>query len=101
MIAFLVATLNDLDVFPCNIGNAYLNAPCQEQIWFQAGIECGQSTKGRVMKFVQALYGLKSSGISWMKMFTDFIASSPEFKSSQVNPDMHYRRNMQADSMAH
>ena len=31
-IAFLVAALNDLDVFACDIGNAYLNAPCKEKI---------------------------------------------------------------------
>ena len=31
-IAFLVAALNDLDVFSCDIGNAYLNAPCKEWI---------------------------------------------------------------------
>ena len=32
-IAFLLAALNDLEVFPCDIGNAYLNVPCQEKIW--------------------------------------------------------------------
>ena len=26
---FLVAVLNDLDVFACDIGNACLNAPCK------------------------------------------------------------------------
>ena len=58
------AALNNLDVFSCDIGNAYLNAPCKEKIWFEAGLECGKSLKGRVMKFCQALYGLKSSGAS-------------------------------------
>ena len=42
-IAFLVAALNDLDVFSCDIGNAYLNAPCKEKIWFEAGLECGKA----------------------------------------------------------
>ena len=49
-LTFLIAALNELDVFVCNIGNAYLNAPCQEKIWFKSGIECGQSAKGKVMK---------------------------------------------------
>ena len=31
-LAFPVAALNDLDVFTCDIGNAHLNAPCQEKI---------------------------------------------------------------------
>ena len=56
-IAFTVAALNDLDIMACDIGNAYLNAPCREKIWFEAGIECGQSMKGKVMKLVRALYG--------------------------------------------
>ncbi|KAL7551327.1 hypothetical protein ACHAWF_014513 [Thalassiosira exigua] len=50
MIAFLVAALNDLDVFACGIGNPYLNAPCRENIWFVAGKECGERMKWKVMK---------------------------------------------------
>lgn len=30
-IAFMIASLNDLQVFACDIGNAYLNAPCREK----------------------------------------------------------------------
>jgi len=30
-IAFLIAALTDLDVQPCNVTNAYLNAPCREK----------------------------------------------------------------------
>jgi hypothetical protein len=96
-LAFLIAALNELEVFACDIGNAYLNAPCQEKIWFKAGIECGQSARGKVMKCVRALYGLKSSGASWRKMFKDFIESSLGFKSSRVDPDMYYRRNARTD----
>ena len=44
-IAFLIAGLNNLDVLACDIGNAYLNAPCQEKVWFEAGAEFG-SRKG-------------------------------------------------------
>ena len=44
-IAFLIAGLNDLDVLACDIGNAYLNAPCREKVWFEAGAEFG-SGKG-------------------------------------------------------
>jgi hypothetical protein len=35
-----VCCINDLDILSCHIGNAYLNAPCQEKIWFEAGKEC-------------------------------------------------------------
>ena len=44
-IAFLIAGLNDLDVLACDIGNSYLNAPCRENVWFEAGAEFG-SRKG-------------------------------------------------------
>jgi hypothetical protein len=36
-LAFLIAALNGLSVVSCDIWNAYLNAPCREKIWFQAG----------------------------------------------------------------
>ena len=63
-IAFLVAALNDLDVFAADIGNAYLNAPCQEKIYTRAGKEFG-SEEGCIMIIVRALYGLKTSGAAW------------------------------------
>jgi hypothetical protein len=31
-LAFLMASLNDLDIMPCDLENAYLNAPCCEKI---------------------------------------------------------------------
>ena len=62
-IAFTIAALNGLDCMACDIGNAYLNAPCREKIWCIAGREFG-SEKGTVMVITRALYGLKSSGAS-------------------------------------
>jgi len=56
-IAFLVAALNDLDIFATDVGNTYLNAPCWEKIWTTAGKEFG-SDEGSVMIIVRALYGL-------------------------------------------
>ncbi|KAL7515969.1 hypothetical protein ACHAWF_000018, partial [Thalassiosira exigua] len=84
-IALLVAALNDLDIFACDIGNAYLNAPCNGHIWFIAGHECGHEMKGRVMKLVRALYGLKSSLASWRKMLKDFIVTHLEFTPSRID----------------
>ena len=57
----------------CDIGNAYLNTPCKEKIWFVSGKECGKENRGKVTKFARALYGLKSSGMTWRKMFKDYI----------------------------
>jgi hypothetical protein len=33
-IALLIAALNGLRILSCDVGNAYLNAPCREKIWF-------------------------------------------------------------------
>ena len=47
-LAFLLVAVNDLDILACDIGNAYLNAPCRDKIWFKAGRECG-ADMGKVM----------------------------------------------------
>ena len=64
-VAFLIAASNNLEVMACDIGNAYLNAPCREKIWFLGGSEVGTEDKGKVCVMTRALYGLKSSGASW------------------------------------
>ena len=56
-IAFMLAALNHLDIWACDIGNAYLNAPCREKVWFVAGPEFGLR-QGTVIRIVRALYGL-------------------------------------------
>ena len=45
------------------------------------------------MRLCRALYGLKSSGASWRKMFKDYIESKFEFTPLTANGDMYYRRN--------
>ena len=47
IISFTIAALNGLNCMACDIGNAYLNAPCREKIWCIAGTEFG-SDKGTV-----------------------------------------------------
>ena len=88
-IAFLLAALNDLDILACDVGNAYLNAPCREKVWFIAGPEFG-SRQGTVIKIVRALYGLKSSGASWRAMFNNSIRDMG-FQPSIADPDVYIR----------
>jgi Reverse transcriptase (RNA-dependent DNA polymerase) len=90
-LAFLIAALNDLDILSCDIGNAYLNAPCREKIWFEAGKECGEDA-GKAMILKQALYGLKSAGASWRAMFSSSIVELG-FKDTMVDPDVYIRHN--------
>ena len=63
-IAFLMAALNNLDILMADIGNAYLNAPCMERVYFRGGKELGKYN-GRYIIIKQALYGLKSSAAEW------------------------------------
>ena len=71
-IAFLYAALNDLDVLGCDVSNAYLNAPCREKLWIEAGPEFGDD-QGSVIIIQRALYGLRSSGAAWRKMLTQVM----------------------------
>ena len=35
MISLLIASLNNLDICACDIGNSYLNDKCREKLWGQ------------------------------------------------------------------
>jgi hypothetical protein len=94
-LAFLLAALNDLDIVACDVGNAYLNAPCREKIWFVAGPEFG-SRQGTVKKIVKALYGLKSSGAAWRAMFNTSIIEMG-FIPTVADPDVYRRPNAKED----
>ena len=52
-IALTIASLNSLEISACDIGNAYLNAPCREKLWTIAGSEFG-SERGSVMIIARA-----------------------------------------------
>jgi len=85
-VAFLLAALNDLEVFAADVGNAYLNAPCQEKIWTRAGKEFG-SDEGSVMFFVRALYGLKTSSAAWRAAFAEKLTEMG-YKLAKADPDI-------------
>ena len=91
-LAFMLAALNDLDILACDVGNAYLNAPCREKIWFTAGLECGQHA-GKVMVVTRALYGLKSSGAAWRAMFAETLKEMG-FVPTMADPDVWRRKNV-------
>ena len=67
IIAFTLAALNGVYIRAVDIGNAYLNAKCRENIWTIAGTEFG-SDKVKVMLVVRALYGLKPYGAAWRQI---------------------------------
>ena len=89
-IAFLAASLNDLELSACDISGAYLNAPCGEKVWFQAGDECGENA-GKAMMVTKALYGLKSSAKAWRTFFSASLETLG-FKSCEADPDVFMKK---------
>ena len=59
-ISFLYAALNSLDIFSCDISNAYLEAPCGEKLWNVAGKDLG-SLACTPMQINRAFCGIKSA----------------------------------------
>jgi len=94
-IAFMIAALNDLEIFAADVENAYLNAPCREKIWTRAGKEFG-SNEGWIMNIVRALYGLKTSGAAWRATFAEKFMEMG-YKSSKVDPDVWIRQGVKPD----
>ena len=89
-IALMFAMLNGLKVLAADVGNAYLNAPCLEKIWFRGGEEVGAEDRGAVCVLVRALYGLKSSGASWHATLAQLLRDMG-FEDTKADPDVWRR----------
>ena len=60
-LVIFLGKLNHLGLWGADIGNAYLEAFTDEKLYIVAGPEL-QELEGYILKFLKALYGLKSSG---------------------------------------
>ena len=94
-IALTIAALNDLDIMAADIGNAYLNAPCREKVYFTAGTEFG-AKKGQYVVVIRALYGLKTSGAAW-RAFLAQTMYDLGFKSCKADPDLWMKPGVKND----
>ena len=65
-LVIFLGELNNLELRGADIGNAYLEAYTHEKLFIIAGPEF-EELEGFILIFNKALYGLKSSGKSWMK----------------------------------
>ena len=63
-IGFILEYLHGVDITAIDMENAYLNAPCAENIYFVGGDECGED-KVSVLNIDHALHGIKYAGYSW------------------------------------
>jgi hypothetical protein len=88
-IAFLIATLNDLDILEADVSNAYIQSNTKEKVYAQAGSEFGDH-QGRLVIIVRFLYGLKSSGACWSAQLAERL-NDLGFRSSLADPDVCMR----------
>lgn len=86
-IAFMLATLNGLDVLAADAANAHLNAPPREKVWVLCGDEFGRH-KGKKALTVQALCGLKSSGAAWRSHLTETLRNTLKFQMCRADNDV-------------
>ena len=87
-IALLLAGLNELEVRLTDIGNAYLTAATTERCYIVARDEFGPDLKGRVLKIVRALYGLKSAGASFHAHLANVLRNIMHFMPCEADPDV-------------
>ena len=90
-IAFLLASLYDLYIFKCDIGNAHLNSKCREKIWIEAGTELG-TEKGTVMIMARKLYGFKRYSAAWRAKLAETLMSFG-YKSCEADADIWMKRD--------
>ena len=95
MIALLLAELNGLDIMACDVGNAYLNAPCRGKVWFQGSLDTG-GDKGKILVITRTLHGLESSGSSWRNMLAETLEDFG-FTSTVADPDVWRQCAKRAD----
>ena len=63
-IGSLLECLHGVNITGIDLKNYYLNAPCEEKIWFVGGDEC-RDYKVSALLIIRALYGLRSAGLLW------------------------------------
>ena len=63
-IVLTITVLNDLDIFGCDIQNTYIITPYREKIYTITETEFGSDT-GKLIIVTRALYGLRSSSVSF------------------------------------
>ena len=90
--SLLIAELNELDIMVRNVGNTYLNEPCQENIWFTAVTEHGTGKTGKLMVMVRDLYVLNSSEAYWRTM-SAVIFRDMGFVPTVADSDIYCRRS--------
>ena len=73
-IAFLLVSLNELEIFARDIGNIYLFSKCGEKLWTESG-KNNETEKGVVMIISRALYRINSYGAARRENLVETLRS--------------------------
>jgi Reverse transcriptase (RNA-dependent DNA polymerase) len=90
-LVLFLAELNDLQLRPTYIGNAYLEAYTTKKVYIISGPEFGER-EGHILVISIALYGLRSSGGRWHDRFADCIRELGFFPC-KAEPDIWMTKN--------
>ena len=90
-LVIFLGELNNLELWGTDIGNAYLEAHTQENLFIIGGAEF-EELEGFILIFNKALYGLKSSGKRWTEKFYDIIKDMG-FTLFKADPCVWMREN--------
>ena len=85
-IPLTIAALNDLDVLPCNIQNAYLMADYRERLWVVAFPKFG-SEDGKNLLVRHSLYRLKISGAEFRAFLVETLVAMG-YQPSYTDPEL-------------
>ena len=89
-LAFIISGINGIDICDCDIGNSYINAPCQEKLRTKAGSEFG-SEKVYVFLIVRDIHGLKLPEESWRDKLIETL-NSIDYRSTESDPNVWIKR---------
>ena len=90
-LVIFLGELNNLLIWTTDVGNAYLEARTKEKVYIIAGSEFGE-IQGHTLIILKALYGLRSSDLSWYERFADTLYDM-NFRTTKVEDDIWARRN--------
>ena len=88
-IALTIAALNDLQVKASDVQNAFLMAPCEEQIWTTLGPEFGADADKKAF-LVHALFGLMSAGCLFSHHLADCMRTLG-YSTCKADSDLWYK----------
>ena len=92
----VIAHKSNLEILCGDIGNAYVNAYTNENLYAIAGDEFRKAMKGIIVIIVRALYGLRTSSERWHAHLANTLRGF-NFKPTRYDNDVWIRQHEDGD----